>query len=131
MALKEHIDMLDKDRTLLRRLRAASLATAQEITWTAAGRRLMASLPKHLSHSDPPRSAQPMTTSAQLHLRHDAAMSLTIEREMRPSEAPCLRPAVTLLWRMGPIAPQHGIYSQLSIAESILRIGASSARARI
>ena len=42
MALKEHIDMLDKDRTLLRRLRAASLATAQEITWTAAGRRLMA-----------------------------------------------------------------------------------------
>jgi glycosyltransferase involved in cell wall biosynthesis len=40
-ALTGHINRLDRDRALLSRLRAASLATAHEITWGAAGRRLL------------------------------------------------------------------------------------------
>jgi len=39
--LAEHITRLHEDRTLLARLRAASLNTANEITWMAAGRRLL------------------------------------------------------------------------------------------
>ena len=40
-ALAEHITMLHRDRALLERLRRASLDTAHEITWTAAGARLL------------------------------------------------------------------------------------------
>ena len=40
-ALTEHITMLHEDRGLLQRLRAESLRTAPEITWTAAGRVLL------------------------------------------------------------------------------------------
>jgi glycosyltransferase involved in cell wall biosynthesis len=40
-ALAEHITMLHEDRALLERLRAASLATVPELTWTAAGRILL------------------------------------------------------------------------------------------
>jgi glycosyltransferase involved in cell wall biosynthesis len=40
-ALRRHMDMLNKDRVLLLRLRSASLSTAHEITWTAAGARLL------------------------------------------------------------------------------------------
>jgi glycosyltransferase involved in cell wall biosynthesis len=40
-ALTHHITMLHEDRALLERLRAASLKTAPEITWTAAGRMLL------------------------------------------------------------------------------------------
>jgi glycosyltransferase involved in cell wall biosynthesis len=40
-ALSEHITRLHEDRTLLERLRAASLSTVHEITWTAAGRKLL------------------------------------------------------------------------------------------
>ena len=40
-ALTEHITMLHEDRGLLQRLRAESLRTAPEITWTAAGRILL------------------------------------------------------------------------------------------
>jgi glycosyltransferase involved in cell wall biosynthesis len=40
-ALARHITMLHEDRALLARLREASLKTVSEITWTAAGRRLM------------------------------------------------------------------------------------------
>jgi glycosyltransferase involved in cell wall biosynthesis len=40
-ALSQHITMLHEDRDLLERLRAASLKTAPEITWTAAGRVLL------------------------------------------------------------------------------------------
>lgn len=39
--LTRHITMLHQDRTLLNRLRAASLATIGEITWAAAGRVLV------------------------------------------------------------------------------------------
>jgi len=39
--LTEHITMLDKDRTLLDRLRRASLSTTHEVTWMAAGTRLL------------------------------------------------------------------------------------------
>jgi hypothetical protein len=35
------LNLLDEDRGLLQRLRAASLRTAHEITWTAAGVRLL------------------------------------------------------------------------------------------
>jgi glycosyltransferase involved in cell wall biosynthesis len=41
-ALTEHITMIHQDRALLERLRAASLSTVPEITWTAAGRKLLA-----------------------------------------------------------------------------------------
>jgi glycosyltransferase involved in cell wall biosynthesis len=40
-ALTQHITTLHEDRTLLERLRAASLRAAPEITWTAAGRILL------------------------------------------------------------------------------------------
>jgi glycosyltransferase involved in cell wall biosynthesis len=39
--LAQHITMLHEDRMLLERLREASLSTAQEITWTAAGTKLL------------------------------------------------------------------------------------------
>jgi glycosyltransferase involved in cell wall biosynthesis len=39
--LATHIRMLHEDRMLLKRLRAMSLKTLHEITWTAAGRRLL------------------------------------------------------------------------------------------
>ncbi len=40
-ALKQHITLLHEDRALLERLRAASLQARTEITWTAAGARLL------------------------------------------------------------------------------------------
>jgi glycosyltransferase involved in cell wall biosynthesis len=40
-ALTEHISMLDRDRGLLEKLRTGGLRTAPEITWTAAGVRLL------------------------------------------------------------------------------------------
>jgi glycosyltransferase involved in cell wall biosynthesis len=40
-ALTGHITMLDRDRELLARLRAASLQTVAELTWTAAGVKLL------------------------------------------------------------------------------------------
>jgi glycosyltransferase involved in cell wall biosynthesis len=40
-ALESHITQLDKDRALLERLRSAGLATLPNITWTAAGQRLL------------------------------------------------------------------------------------------
>jgi glycosyltransferase involved in cell wall biosynthesis len=40
-ALTQHITLLHEDRSLLEKLRAASLRTAPDITWTAAGVRLL------------------------------------------------------------------------------------------
>jgi glycosyltransferase involved in cell wall biosynthesis len=40
-ALTQHITMLHEDRALLERLRAGSLRTAPEVTWTSAGRILL------------------------------------------------------------------------------------------
>jgi glycosyltransferase involved in cell wall biosynthesis len=40
-ALTQHITLLHEDRAALERLRAASLATVSELTWTAAGRILL------------------------------------------------------------------------------------------
>jgi hypothetical protein len=40
-ALRQHFTMLHEDRDLLRRLRTASLATVSELTWSAAGVKLM------------------------------------------------------------------------------------------
>jgi glycosyltransferase involved in cell wall biosynthesis len=40
-ALTDHINLLDANRTLLQKLRAASLRTVPEITWTAAAQRLL------------------------------------------------------------------------------------------
>ena len=40
-SLKDQITMLHQDRVLLERLRAASLETARQITWTAVGRKLL------------------------------------------------------------------------------------------
>jgi len=40
-ALTQHITLLDEDRTLLEKLRTASLESIAEITWTAAGVRLL------------------------------------------------------------------------------------------
>ena len=39
--LTQHITMLHEDRALLEKLRAASLATAPDVTWTAAGVKLL------------------------------------------------------------------------------------------
>ncbi len=63
--LTRQMDLLDRDRALLARLRAASLRTLDEITWVAAGRRLRSIYeevsggnrpspePRHLSLADP------------------------------------------------------------------------------
>ena len=40
--LSAQLTQLDEDRALRLRLRAASLATAPEITWAAAGKKLLA-----------------------------------------------------------------------------------------
>jgi glycosyltransferase involved in cell wall biosynthesis len=40
-ALMQHITLLHEDRAVLARLRAASLATVSELTWSAAGRMLL------------------------------------------------------------------------------------------
>ena len=40
-ALTEHITLLDRDRALLEKLRANSLGGISELTWTAAGKRLL------------------------------------------------------------------------------------------
>jgi glycosyltransferase involved in cell wall biosynthesis len=40
-ALTQHLTMLHEDRALLQRLRATSLATASELTWAAAGVKLL------------------------------------------------------------------------------------------
>jgi glycosyltransferase involved in cell wall biosynthesis len=40
-ALTEHVTMLHEDTALLERLRRTSLSTAHEVTWTAAGARLL------------------------------------------------------------------------------------------
>jgi glycosyltransferase involved in cell wall biosynthesis len=48
--LTEHIGMLYKDRALLERLRAASLASAHEITWSAAGVKLVRVYQDALGH---------------------------------------------------------------------------------
>jgi glycosyltransferase involved in cell wall biosynthesis len=40
-ALTSHLTLLHEDRALLERLRAASLSSLQDITWAAAGRRLI------------------------------------------------------------------------------------------
>lgn len=40
--LTSHLDLLDQDRGLLEKLRSASLSTIHEITWSAAGQRLLA-----------------------------------------------------------------------------------------
>ena len=40
-ALAEHLTMLDRDRALLERLRASSLRTANELTWSAAGVKML------------------------------------------------------------------------------------------
>lgn len=40
-ALTRHFDLVDRDRDLLRRLRDSSLATRSQITWGAAGKRLL------------------------------------------------------------------------------------------
>jgi hypothetical protein len=48
-ALTEHIRLLDRDRALLARLRSASLATAGELTWRAAGPALRAAYAEALS----------------------------------------------------------------------------------
>jgi hypothetical protein len=39
--LTQHITLLHQDRVLLEKLRAASLSTINEITWTAAGVKLL------------------------------------------------------------------------------------------
>ncbi len=44
--LTKHITVLHEDRSLLQRLRTASLATASEATWAAAGRELLDALPR-------------------------------------------------------------------------------------
>ena len=39
--LSQHITMLHEDRALMEKLRASSLATASELTWAAAGRKML------------------------------------------------------------------------------------------
>ena len=56
--LERHITLLHEDRMLLNRLRAASLSTIEEITWTAAGVKLLAVYRDVIARS-PAAAAQP------------------------------------------------------------------------
>jgi glycosyltransferase involved in cell wall biosynthesis len=58
-ALTEHIRLLDRDRALLARLRAASLATADDLTWRAAGPALRSAYTEALSRSRGEKSPAP------------------------------------------------------------------------
>lgn len=49
--LTQHISLLDQDRVLLQKLRAASIAAVPEITWTAAGVKLLEAYRKVLAFS--------------------------------------------------------------------------------
>ena len=51
--LTKQLTMLDKDRALLKRLRTASLATAHEITWVAAGQKLLSVYKQILERTQP------------------------------------------------------------------------------
>jgi hypothetical protein len=58
-ALTEHIRLLDRDRALLARLRAASLATAGDLTWRAAGPALRSAYTEALSRCGRKESPAP------------------------------------------------------------------------
>jgi glycosyltransferase involved in cell wall biosynthesis len=52
-ALAQHITMLHEDRPLLERLRTASLSTAKDFTWTAAGLKLLDVYAENMSAAVP------------------------------------------------------------------------------
>jgi glycosyltransferase involved in cell wall biosynthesis len=52
--LAHHFTILHKDRDLLRRLRESSLRTVSQLTWEAAGRRLLAAYPRALTNNPQP-----------------------------------------------------------------------------
>jgi len=56
--LTEHLTMLHENRGLLERLRAASLSTVNEITWTAAGVRLLEVYGEVVAAHGPQRGSQ-------------------------------------------------------------------------
>lgn len=58
-ALTEHIRLLDRDRALLARLRAASLASSGDLTWRAAGPALRSAYTEALSRSRGEKSPAP------------------------------------------------------------------------
>jgi glycosyltransferase involved in cell wall biosynthesis len=51
-ALTRHLNMLQEDRALLKRMRAASLSTVNEITWRAAGVKLLHVYQEIKKHAD-------------------------------------------------------------------------------
>jgi glycosyltransferase involved in cell wall biosynthesis len=55
-ALTQHFTQLDRDRALLERFRTASLATTQDLTWTAAGEKLLATYREALARVSQPAS---------------------------------------------------------------------------
>jgi glycosyltransferase involved in cell wall biosynthesis len=56
--LTDHINLLDEDRALLQELRAASLRCVSEITWSAAGQRLLQAYRETISaHAKPHQGA--------------------------------------------------------------------------
>lgn len=65
-ALTEHINRLDRDRAQLARFRAASLATVSEITWAAAGRKLL-SLYRDTLNQEAPLIAGSQSVPTSLH----------------------------------------------------------------
>jgi hypothetical protein len=66
-ALTQHMTMLHEDRRLLARLRAASLSMVPEITWTAAGVRLLQAyretIAAHDGRREHPRTAPVLNSS--------------------------------------------------------------------
>lgn len=65
-ALTRHITMLHQDRALLARLRSTSLETVPEITWTAAGRRLLQVYAETVSAFRAADSGRPLAIPAHL-----------------------------------------------------------------
>jgi glycosyltransferase involved in cell wall biosynthesis len=52
-AIEQHITMLHEDRALLARLREGCAASAPDVTWTAAGRRLLEAYHEVLAAAEP------------------------------------------------------------------------------
>jgi len=55
-ALTDHFNLMDQDRALLQRLRTSSLKTAHELTWSAAGVKMLQAYREILAEREPARN---------------------------------------------------------------------------
>ena len=83
--LAEHLTMLDKDRVLLERLRASSLSTANELTWSAAGTKLFHEYHRILAAWNEGRNASRLSDSITIQFPLRVRSTETKKRSSRSS----------------------------------------------